>query len=189
MRSSFRSRGRAVRRTMAAAAGVFALAGASAFAQDNAQQAPADGASAEVLQEVIVTAQKREESLQETPIAITAFSAQQLETQRVTNVMDLLNKAPSVNLAPFAGTRVAPNLFIRGMGNLNAQITKDMATGIYIDGVPVGRGVGLAVDIADLERVELLRGPQGTLWGRNTTAGPSTSSRRSPMTTSPSGRS
>ncbi|MFO1508949.1 MAG: TonB-dependent receptor [Steroidobacteraceae bacterium] len=171
MRSSFRSRGRAVRRTMAAAAGVFALAGASAFAQDNAQQAPADGASAEVLQEVIVTAQKREESLQETPIAITAFSAQQLETQRVTNVMDLLNKAPSVNLAPFAGTRVAPNLFIRGMGNLNAQITKDMATGIYIDGVPVGRGVGLAVDIADLERVELLRGPQGTLWGRNTTAG------------------
>lgn len=123
------------------------------------------------LEEVTVTAQRREESMQETPIAITAFTARDLETQRINNVMDFVNKAPSVNLAPFAGTRVAPNLFIRGMGNLAAQITKDNATGIYIDGVPVGRGIGLAVDIADLERVELLRGPQGTLWGRNTTAG------------------
>jgi iron complex outermembrane receptor protein len=123
------------------------------------------------LEEVIVTAQKREESLQETPIAITAFTARELEAQRVSNVMDLLNKAPSVNLAPFAGTRAAPNLFIRAMGNLNAQTTASMATGIYIDGVPVGRSMGLAADIADLERVELLRGPQGTLWGRNTTAG------------------
>lgn len=171
MRSSFRSRSHAARRAVAVTAGAFALAGASAFAQDSAQQAAADEASTDVLQEVIVTAQKREESLQETPIAITAFSAQTLETQRVNNVMDLLNKVPSLNLAPFAGTRVAPNLFIRGMGNLNSQTTKDNATGIYIDGVPVGRSIGLATDIADLERVEVLRGPQGTLWGRNTTAG------------------
>ena len=124
-----------------------------------------------VLDEIIVTAQKREESLQETPIAITAFSANDLETQRVTNIMHLLNKVPSLALAPWAGSRVTPNLFIRGMGNLNTQSTNDMATGIYMDGVPVGRGVGLAADIADLERVEVLRGPQGTLWGRNTTAG------------------
>ena len=123
------------------------------------------------VEEITVTAQRREESLQETPIAITAFSKRQLETKRVENVMDLLNQVPSVNLAPWAGSRVAPNLFIRGMGNLNTQSTNDMATGIYIDGVPVGRGIGLATDLADLERVEVLRGPQGTLWGRNTTAG------------------
>ncbi len=123
------------------------------------------------LEEIIVTAQKREESLQETPIAITAFSARDLDNQRVTNIMHLLNKVPSLALAPWAGSRVTPNLFIRGMGNLNTQSTNDMATGIYMDGVPVGRGVGLAADIADLERVEVLRGPQGTLWGRNTTAG------------------
>ena len=123
------------------------------------------------IEEVVVTAQKHEELLQETPIAITAFSATELEIQRVTNVMDLLNKVPSLNLAPFAGTRVAPNLFIRGMGNLTVQTTKDNATGIYIDGVPVGRSTGLAADIVDLERIEVLRGPQGTLWGRNTTAG------------------
>lgn len=123
------------------------------------------------LEEVVVTAQKREESLQETPIAITSFGSRELESQHISNVMHLLNKVPSLNLAPFAGTRVAPNLFIRGMGNLNTQSTNDMATGIYIDGVPVGRGIGLAADLADLERIEVLRGPQGTLWGRNTTAG------------------
>jgi len=139
--------------------------------------APATGtvcaqeAEVATLEEVTVTAQRREESMQETPIAITAFAGEALEAQRVTNVMDLMNKVPSLTLVPFAGTRAAPNLFIRGMGNLNAQTTKDNATGIYIDGVPVGRSIGLATDIADLERVEVLRGPQGTLWGRNTTAG------------------
>ncbi|MDY0067058.1 MAG: TonB-dependent receptor [Steroidobacteraceae bacterium] len=147
-----------------------ALSCTAALAQQSADQ-PASDSSAGRIEEITVTAQRREESLQETPIAITAFRSRDLETQRVTNVMDLLNKVPSVNLAPFAGTRAAPNLFIRGMGNLNAQTTKDLATGIYVDGVPIGRAVGLAVDIADLERVEVLRGPQGTLWGRNTTAG------------------
>jgi len=141
-----------------------------ALAQQGAER-PAEDSLDGRIEEITVTAQRREESLQQTPIAITAFTARDIDTQRVSNVLDLLNKAPSVNLAPFAGTRAAPNLFIRGMGNLNAQTTKDMATGIYIDGVPVGRAVGLAVDIVDLERVEVLRGPQGTLWGRNTTAG------------------
>jgi len=123
------------------------------------------------LEEVVVTAQKREELLQETPIAISAMSSRELETKRINSVMDLMNQAPSITIAPFAGTRVAPNLFIRGMGNLNAQSTNDMATSVYVDGVPVGRGIGMALDFADLERVELLRGPQGTLYGRNTTAG------------------
>lgn len=148
------------------------LWGICAFAQGEGTTQPSkEASSVGFIEEVLVTAQKREESLQEIPIAITAFSQRDLETERVTNVMDLLNKVPSLNLAPFAGTRVVPNLYIRGMGNLNTQTTKDMATGIYIDGVPVGRGIGLAADIADLERVEVLRGPQGTLWGRNTTAG------------------
>jgi len=154
-RNSGRSLGRAV-----AAALALAAAGTAA-AQDNAL----------VLEEVVVTAQKREELLQDTPIAITAMSARELETRRISSVMDLMNQAPAVTIAPFAGTRVAPNLFVRGMGNLNAQSTNDMATSIYVDGVPVGRGIGLALDVADLERVEVLRGPQGTLYGRNTTAG------------------
>lgn len=158
----------AVRTTLTA---VFVLSCAAALAQQEGEgPVPADS-PVDTIEEVIVTAQKREESLQETPIAVTAFTSKDLDAQRVTNVLDLLNKVPSLNLAPFAGTRAAPNLYIRGMGNLIASTTKDMATGIYIDGVPVARAVGLATDIADLERVEVLRGPQGTLWGRNTTAG------------------
>ncbi|MBP9712735.1 MAG: TonB-dependent receptor [Sterolibacterium sp.] len=123
------------------------------------------------LEEVVVTAQKRKEPLQKTPIAITALTARDLETMRIDNLMDLTNKMPSVNIVPFTGNRAAPNLSIRGMSNNDSQSTKDSAFGIYIDGVPIGRGVGLASDIADLERVEVLRGPQGTLYGRNTTAG------------------
>ncbi|CAB1370667.1 putative TonB-dependent receptor [Denitratisoma oestradiolicum] len=130
-----------------------------------------DMSSTMALEEIIVTAEKREESLQKVPIAVSAISTRELENLRVANVMDMMNKVPSVNLVPFTGNRAAPNLFIRGMGGTDTQTTKDGATGIYVDGVLVGRGTGLAADVADLERVEVLRGPQGTLYGRNTSAG------------------
>ena len=123
------------------------------------------------LEEVIVTSQRREESLQKTPIAITAFGSQELRELRITDVMDLANAAPSVMITEFAGSKATPNTFIRGMGNIDHQMTKDNAVGVYIDGVPVGRNQGLSSDVADLERVEILRGPQGTLYGRNATAG------------------
>lgn len=123
------------------------------------------------LEEVIVTSQRREESLQKTPIAITAFGTQELQELRITDVMDLANAAPSVMITEFAGSKATPNTFIRGMGNIDHQMTKDNAVGVYIDGVPVGRNQGLSSDVADLERVEILRGPQGTLYGRNATAG------------------
>ncbi len=169
--SSFLTGKPVLRAASALASGVLVLSGVPALAVETKAQAAAQDSSSGTIEEIIVTAQRREESLQATPIAITAFSTRELETQRVSNVMDLLNKVPSLNLAPFAGTRVAPNLYIRGMGNLTGQSTKDIPTGIYIDGVPLGRNIGLALDIADLERIEVLRGPQGTLWGRNTTAG------------------
>lgn len=145
----------------------------------NQQTTPAEGSSAPTesktssleLEEVIVTAQRREESLQKTPIAITAFGGEALQELRITDVMDLANNAPSIMITPFAGSKATPNTFIRGMGNIDHQMTKDNAVGVYIDGVPVGRNQGLAADLADLERVEILRGPQGTLYGRNATAG------------------
>ncbi len=166
------------RRHALAAAVACALGGVSglALAQAgvDARGAQADGSKAQgadKLEEVIVTAQKRRESLQKTPIAITAITTRDIENLRVDNLMNLANKMPSLSIVPFTGNRAAPNLAIRGMGNTDSQTTKDNAMGIYIDGVPVGRGVGLAADIADLERVEVLRGPQGTLYGRNTTSG------------------
>ncbi len=150
------------------------LALASMSGLSLAQQMPqtkADGAATEKLEEIVVTAQKRRELLQKTPIAITAITTRELETQRIDNLLDLAGKLPSLSIVPFTGNRAAPNLSIRGMGNLDSQTTKDNAFGIYVDGVPVGRGVGLAADVADLERIELLRGPQGTLYGRNTSSG------------------
>lgn len=150
----------------------------AALAKTDSQQDPSEEPTGQPpdarpasLEEVIVTAQRREESLQRTPIAITAFGGQQLQDLRITDVMDLADAAPSVMITPFAGSKATPNTFIRGMGNIDHQMTKDNAVGVYIDGVPVGRNQGLSGDVADLERVEILRGPQGTLYGRNATAG------------------
>lgn len=124
-----------------------------------------------VLEEVTVTAQKRAEPLQETPIAISAFSSDSLEKLGISDMTDLRGNVPSLSVAPFAATRAAPVVFIRGMGNIDVQSTRDGAVGVYVDGVSLGRASGLATEIADLERVEVLRGPQGTLYGRNTTGG------------------
>lgn len=125
----------------------------------------------EGLEEVFVTAQRREESLQDIPIAVSAFDSRQLESINAYALDDLQGYVPSFYTAPFAASVATPAVFIRGMGNVGVQTTKDGAVGIYLDGVAVGRATGLSLDVADLERVEVLRGPQGTLYGRNTTAG------------------
>lgn len=142
------------------------LAIAPAYGQAGEAQADPDQ-----LEEITITAQKRKEPLQQVPLAVSALSARDLEVRQVDHLMNLNNVLPSLVMAPFSGNRAAPNMTIRGMGNIDSQITKDGANGIYIDGVPVGRMIGLAADICDLERIELLRGPQGTLYGRNTTGG------------------
>ena len=123
------------------------------------------------LEEIVITAQKKEEPLQDAPIAITALNSEALEQQGINDMTDLRGTAPSLSVAPFAATRAAPVVFIRGMGNIDIQSTRDGAVGTYLDGVSLGRASGLATEIADLERVEILRGPQGTLYGRNTTGG------------------
>ncbi|QDX82657.1 hypothetical protein B9N43_16305 [Denitratisoma sp. DHT3] len=132
------------------------------------------------LEEIIVTSERRQASLQKTSIALTAFQEHDLERHRIANVMDLAGIVPSLSVIPFTGSKAAPILFIRGMGGTDTQTTKENAAGIYMDGIPIGRGTGLAADIVDLERVEVLRGPQGTLYGRNTTAGAINFIRRQP---------
>jgi iron complex outermembrane receptor protein len=132
-----------------------------AFAQDNGL----------VLEEVIVTAEKRSESLQDTPISISAFDAGMIDDLGVSDLSDLNGLAPNFSITPFPNSRSALVLFMRGVGNNENQITQDPAVGVYMDGVYIGRSAGLASDVADLERIEVLRGPQGTLYGRNTTGG------------------
>tara|TARA_R110002110_G_scaffold362241_1_gene572017 strand:- start:82026 stop:84323 length:2298 start_codon:yes stop_codon:yes gene_type:complete len=124
------------------------------------------------LEEVIVTAQKRAESLQDIPIAINAYDAQAIENMGFTNAQDVGLASPSLQMPsyPLSANNLA--LFIRGIGNADSiVVTKDPTVGVYYDGVYAARSTGLLADLSDLERVEILRGPQGTLYGRNTTAG------------------
>lgn len=123
------------------------------------------------LEEVFVTAQKKIESLQKAPIAITAFDSEQLEIDGISGVEDLSGKVPSATLEPFPTTKTTLIIYIRGVGIEDVQMTQDPSVAIYLDGVYMARSSGTAMELADLERIEVLKGPQGTLYGRNTTGG------------------
>lgn len=127
-----------------------------------------------VLEEVIVTAQKREESLQDTPIAITAFTANALKDKGVNDISEIANFTPNLvfdTTSPIGGVSSGAAVFIRGIGNTDFSLTTDPGVGTYVDGVYVARSVGGVLDVLDVERIEVLRGPQGTLFGRNTIGG------------------
>ena len=124
-----------------------------------------------VLEEVIVTARKREESLQETPVAVSAFSGEALSELGMTTIYDLTKVVPNVDMYYGNGTSSAGNVFIRGVGQRNIGVNYDSGVGIYIDGIYVSRADGAILDNVDIQSVQVLRGPQGTLFGKNTTGG------------------
>ena len=137
-----------------------------------AQQAEqAEGTASEGLREIIVTAQKRAENVQDTPLAITAIDAQAIEQRGITSVASLSGAAPNLVIAETPAATANPSISIRGIVDNDPILTADPAVGLYVDGVIVGRSAGALFDMMDLERVEVLRGPQGTLYGRNTTGG------------------
>jgi iron complex outermembrane receptor protein len=127
--------------------------------------------AASVLEEVVVTARKRQESLQETPVAITAMTGDQLAATGVTNTADLRAVVPNVDVYGGNGTTGAANIFIRGVGARNTGVNYDSGVGIYLDGVYLSRPDGAVMDNVDIGSLEVLRGPQGTLFGKNTTGG------------------
>ncbi|MBM3756457.1 MAG: TonB-dependent receptor [Acidobacteria bacterium] len=124
------------------------------------------------LDEIVVTAQKREENLQQTPLAISAISEEKLDLLGVSEVTDLTALAPNLSVNPGVTNATAAVISIRGIPN-PADETQgfDTPIGLYIDGVYQARSSVSANEVAEIERVEVLRGPQGTLWGRNTTGG------------------
>ncbi|HEY1725242.1 MAG TPA: TonB-dependent receptor [Steroidobacteraceae bacterium] len=126
------------------------------------------------LEEIVVTAEKRSENIQEVPIAITAFSAADLSSKGVTDIHGLTTLAPNVNLdegSPFSGSNSVLSASIRGIGQDDFAFNLDPGVGIYVDGVYLARTVGANQDLLDVERIEVLNGPQGTLFGRNTIGG------------------
>lgn len=127
----------------------------------------------EGIADIIVTAQKRAENLQDTPISMVALGSDALEQKGVGSMNDLFAGAvPSLRIVPFFGRSSAVSIGMRGMVPVDAtQITRDPTLGVYMDGVYLGRVQGLGMELADIERIEILRGPQGTLFGRNTIGG------------------
>lgn len=127
--------------------------------------------SSQGVEEVVVTAQKREQKLQETPIAITALTASTIDDLDIKNVVDMAGIAPNVMLVETPSNNTSATIAMRGGVTINPAITWEPTVGVYLDGVYLGKTQGALFDVVDLERVEILRGPQGTLYGRNTLGG------------------
>jgi iron complex outermembrane receptor protein len=157
---------RSVRYCLAASAALLSMPPA------HAQQAPAASPAATgSLEEVIVTARRREESMQEVPIAVSAFSADQLRQLQAEDLAGLQGTVPNMNLVQGRGSASSANVYIRGIGQPDALQTFDPGVGIYLDDVFVARIQGALFNLYDVQRVEVLRGPQGTLYGKNTIGG------------------
>jgi len=127
----------------------------------------------ETLQEVIVTAERQARSLQDTPIAISVLNSEQMEASGITGLSSLQDGLiPALKVMPFANSPSTLVMTIRGNGPTDlGPITRDGSVATYLDGVYLGRAEGLSFEVADMERIEVLRGPQGTLFGRNANGG------------------
>jgi len=150
------------------------MLGAAVSAQ--AQQTPGTPAMADTgaLEEVVVTAERREENIQNVPIAVTAFSAESMQSRNITDIQALGNLTPGVNLdagAPFSGDRSVLSASIRGIGQDDFAFNLNPGVGVYVDGVFLARTIGANQNLLDVDRVEILKGPQGTLFGANTIGG------------------
>ncbi len=153
-------------KTLALAVAAYCCAGG---AQLNAQES--QGATSILLEELVVTARKREESIMDVPIAVSAYNADQLEILKVRDIQSLSVGLPNVAFDDIGTTRGIANFSIRGLGVNSSIPSIDPTVGTFIDGVYLGTNNGVIFDVFDLGGIEVLRGPQGTLFGRNVTGG------------------
>lgn len=142
-----------------------------AWAQQGQEAPPPDSQAddASGIGEIIVTARRREESLQSAPVTVTAFTGEQLAAKGITDFSRLAQATPGINFDAFP--KAAPRPFFRGVGSSNQGAGGDPSSVAFLDGVYLGRAAMLGIDFYDMERVEVLKGPQGTLWGKNVVAG------------------
>jgi len=157
------------RNPLAVALGLLAAAAATAVDSNRAvaqQRQPMLG-----LEEVVVTARRRAENLQDVPVAITAFSAEILSLRGIQDITELARTVPSVTLEPSRATNTTLTAFIRGVGQQDPLAGFEQGVALYVDDVYMARPQGALLDVYDIERIEVLRGPQGTLYGRNAVGG------------------
>jgi iron complex outermembrane recepter protein len=153
-----------IRRFLIATTAFSALTSMPAFAQDAAEEETG-------IQDIVVTAQRRNESVQDVPIAISAFTSEQLSAQGVNNTLQLGQYIPNLVAINNTGLGSANGYYLRGLGNTESIATFDPPVGTYVDDVYLSRQNANNLSFLDVQRIEVLRGPQGTLFGRNTTGG------------------
>ncbi len=153
-------------RVSAAAIAILALS-----APLGAASAQATSSAGDQIEEIVVTSQRREEKLQTVPLAVTAFSAASLQTNQINQTLDLAEFVPNMVAHNNTGLGTANTYYIRGLGNTESIATFDPPVGTYVDDVYIARQNLNNFGLFDVERIEVLRGPQGTLFGRNTTGG------------------
>lgn len=159
------------------------LTAAVIAAMSCAPSAQAQEQDVEGLEEVVVTARKQTENLQEVPLAVSVFDAKSLESKGVDNIVGIADYSPNVTLdftSPISGASSALVAYIRGIGQSDFAINFEPGVGVYVDGVYYARTIGSVIDLMDVERIEVLKGPQGTLFGRNTIGGAINVTTRSP---------
>ena len=143
---------------------------ALAFTTLGLQSSPAQAAE-RALEEILVTARKRVESIQDVPVAVSTFSEQQIERQTIQEFTDFQAQMPGLYVRTEQHDPSIARVSIRGQQQADSLLTTDASVGVYVDGVSLPRQAGLNSNLFDLERIEVLKGPQGTLYGRNTTGG------------------
>lgn len=154
-----------------AGASLAALLGGEAVAQEPAAQGAATTGQVAVIEEIIVSARRRDESIQDTPVAMTSIAPSQLEGAAALTIGALQGAAPNVVITMGPTGSAAANISIRGIAFADIEKSFDPSVGVNVDGVYIGTSTGQMLDFFDMESIEVLRGPQGTLFGRNTIAG------------------
>src|SRR5688500_7002598 len=155
----------------AIAPALFATLPLTALAQGAAVDDEDDGADAAELSEITVTARRREETLQEVPVAVTAFTETAVEELNIEDLGDLDAFVPNLTIYAARGSFSTVTAYIRGVGQSDPLWGVDPGVGIYLDDVYIARPQGALLDVLDVDRIEVLRGPQGTLYGKNTIGG------------------
>src|SRR5665213_3409519 len=160
--------------SIAGGACVVMLGAALSVQAQEASSTPAATEASGGLEEIVVTAERREENIQNVPIAVTAFTADAMQSRNLVDIHALGNLTPGVNLdagAPFSGDRSVLSASIRGIGQDDFAFNLNPGVGVYVDGVYLARTIGANQQLLDVDRIEILKGPQGTLFGANTIGG------------------